>query len=222
MEPFVPWETYPDVLDTFFAVTERPASPYVLAKRSTRYYHYLDPDVPNGFTSYYSVVASDHAYERRRKRHEDYWWWWVYYWVVVGYGVESDPGNNQHLVVPSPAAQTAENRELMGANIYVYPNPATTAALEEFQKQPPSLDNPTGVRVVFNNLPKAYNTIKIFTTAGDLIQTVTHDGRSEGGAASWNLMSRNGQEVVSGIYLYVVQSDDTRFETFRDKFVVIR
>ncbi len=32
----------------------------------------------------------------------------------------------------------------------------------------------------------------------------------------------NGQEVVSGIYLYTVRSDDQRFEDFRGRFVVIR
>ena len=42
------------------------------------------------------------------------------------------------------------------------------------------------------------------------------------GHASWNLMSRNGQEIVSGIYLYAVQSDDGRFEDFVGKFVVVR
>jgi hypothetical protein len=35
-------------------------------------------------------------------------------------------------------------------------------------------------------------------------------------------MSRNGQEVVSGVYLYSVQTDDPRFADFVGKFVVIR
>ena len=42
------------------------------------------------------------------------------------------------------------------------------------------------------------------------------------GAASWNLVTRNGQEVVSGIYLYTVQSDDPAFEDYHGRFVVIR
>ena len=49
-----------------------------------------------------------------------------------------------------------------------------------------------------------------------------NDGLTDGGSASWNLVSRNGQEVVSGIYLYVVQSDDGAFEDFIGKFVVVR
>ena len=57
--------------------------------------------------------------------------------------------------MPGPVAQTAEMRARMGTNIYVFPNPATREALAEFQKQPPSHDDPTGERVMFNNLPAA-------------------------------------------------------------------
>jgi len=39
------------------------------------------------------------------------------------------------------------------------------------------------------------------------------------GQARWNLISRNGQDVVSGVYLFVVQSD---LGTQRGKFVIIR
>ena len=39
------------------------------------------------------------------------------------------------------------------------------------------------------------------------------------GQARWNLISRNGQDVVSGIYLFVIDSDEG---TQRGKFVIIR
>ena len=39
------------------------------------------------------------------------------------------------------------------------------------------------------------------------------------GQARWNLISRNGQDVVSGIYMFVVDSDQGQQ---RGKFVVIR
>ena len=39
------------------------------------------------------------------------------------------------------------------------------------------------------------------------------------GQASWNLISRNGQDIVSGIYLFTVESPSG---TQRGKFVVIR
>jgi hypothetical protein len=39
------------------------------------------------------------------------------------------------------------------------------------------------------------------------------------GQARWNLISRNGQDVVSGVYMFVVESD---LGTQRGKFVIIR
>ena len=39
------------------------------------------------------------------------------------------------------------------------------------------------------------------------------------GQARWNLISRNGQDVVSGIYLFTVESSRG---TERGKFVIIR
>jgi hypothetical protein len=86
----------------------------------------------------------------------------------------------------------------------------------------PNADDPTGVRIVFANLPATRNTIKIFTEDGDLVQTLDHDGTAGYGQVSWNLVSRNGQEIVSGLYLYAVQSADSRFKDFIGKFVVIR
>jgi len=39
------------------------------------------------------------------------------------------------------------------------------------------------------------------------------------GQARWNLISRNGQDVVSGIYMFTVDSDHG---TQRGRFVIIR
>ena len=86
----------------------------------------------------------------------------------------------------------------------------------------PGPDDPTGVRVMWNNLPRAHNTIHIFTESGDLVKTLHHDGFSQGGSTAWNLVSRNGQEVVSGIYLYVVKSDSGAFDDYQGWFVVVK
>jgi len=104
----------------------------------------------------------------------------------------------------------------------MYPNPATREALEEFQQFFPNADDPTGIRVCLANLPASQNVIKIYTLDGDLVETLNHDGESGFGEVCWNLVSRNGQEVVSGIYLYSVESQDNRFDDFIGKFVVIR
>jgi hypothetical protein len=211
MEAVAKWEYFPDVLDTFFAVTERAEDTGIAPKRATRYYHYVDAETHNGFTTYYAVVARDHRL-----------FWNGSMYLPAGIGIEEDPGNHFMIAKARPEAQTVTNRNEQGVNIYVYPNPATRESLAEFQAREPSKDDPTGVRVMFNNLPLAHNTIRIFTVSGDLLQTISHDGYSEGGAASWNLMTRNLQEVVSGIYLYSVHSNDDGFEPFRGRFVVIR
>ncbi len=213
-EMLVPWEYAPTVLDTFFKMTPREGSPGpggVVAKGSHRYYHYSDTAVHNGFQTFYSVVATDHKLVWDGRNYQP-----------VGYGVQSDPSNNMTFTTPAPPAQTAVQRNQEGVNIYVYPNPATRAALAEFQQQPPSLDDPTGERIMFNNLPAAHNTVNIFTASGDLVQTLAHDGVNGGGALAWNLMSRNGMEIVSGIYLYTVESDNAQFTPFRGYFTVVR
>jgi len=214
----VPWETYPDALDTFFAVTPRVGDPQnqVAPKRSTKYYEYVDRDIHNGFIYFYSVTASDHELYHYENRYEDA------PLDVVGPGLVGDPGSSFNYTIPGTQAQTVAEREKYGVNIYVYPNPATREALAEYQELNPNGDDPTGVRVTFTNLPMANNTINIYTVSGDLVQTITQSGLDGTGHVSWNLMSRNGQEVVSGVYLYSVQSDNSAFEDFVGKFVVVR
>ena len=214
--PLLRWETEPDVLDTFFAVAARPADPAagVVAKESTAYYEYADRDIHNGFMYFYAVAATDHVLPAGLDGPDAF--------TPQGAGLVGDPGSDFVWGVPSTAAQTAQERESQGANIYVFPNPATRDALEEFQQFDPNGEDPTGVRVVFANLPAARNTVRIYTAAGDLVQEIEHDGSEGVGAVSWNLMSRNAQEIVSGVYLYSVQSGDDRFDDFVGKFVVVR
>ena len=108
----------------------------------------------------------------------------------------------------------------------------------------PNASDPTGTHIDFMGLPRGPWTIRIYSVAGDLVQQIrSSDGVNESirsparvgattypgynrqqdnpndGEASWNLISRNGQDIVSGIYLFTVDS----FEgTQRGKFVVIR
>jgi hypothetical protein len=213
MLPMAKWESYPDVLDTFFAVTARAGDPGlgILPKQATRYYHFVDDETHNGFPSYYAVVAQDHTID-----------WEDGQPVPTGIGIEEEPGNHFLRTTPRPEAQSAAARQGEGTNIFVVPNPATREALAEFAAREPSTDDPTGVHVMFCNLPRARNVIRVFTAAGDLLQTIDHDGRNGNGAAYWNLMTRNRQEIVSGLYLYSVHSDEDDFAPFRGRFVVIR
>ena len=226
MEGLLDWEDSPDVLDTFWAVTAREESTYydpeterdvvvIEGKAPTQFYEYIDPFVHNGFLYFYSVTATDHALELIEGTDPAEF-------RIVGPGQSGDPSSSFDNSSPATLAQSAADRDQEGVNIFVYPNPATRSSLAEFQEMNPSGDDPTGVRVKFANLPAAHNTIQIFTLSGDLVETIEHDGTEGYGEAGWNLISRNGQEVVSGLYLYVVKSDDDSFEDFIGKFVVVR
>ena len=47
MQPVVAWETYPAVLDTYWAVTPRDTTGGVCGKRAIEYYEYVDFDSHN-------------------------------------------------------------------------------------------------------------------------------------------------------------------------------
>src|SRR5262249_41916796 len=110
----------------------------------------------------------------------------------------------------------------------------------------PNATDPTGTHIDFLGLPAGKWTIKIYTLSGDLVATLTSDDAVDAstrsstvidshgdshpnvtrqqdtpadGEARWNLISRNGQDVVSGIYLFAVQSSRG---TERGKFIIIR
>ena len=53
-------------------------------------------------------------------------------------------------------------------------------------------------------------------------QIIDHDGSSGDGTAPWNLVSRNGQNVTSGVYIFAVVPDSSEFPKTIGKFVIIR
>jgi len=67
-------------------------------------------------------------------------------------------------------------------------------------------------KVTFANLP-AKCTIKIFSLDGDLIREIRHDFDESDPNSSyheWDLVTRNVQMVVSGLYYWVVEDDNGR------------
>ncbi len=58
-------------------------------------------------------------------------------------------------------------------------------------------------RLEFVNLP-ATATIRVYTLAGDLVQTLEHDGS---GTYVWNMLTSNGQGIAPGLYFYHVESE---------------
>jgi len=66
----------------------------------------------------------------------------------------------------------------------------------------------------------ALRTATVIDSKGVVSQNVTRQqDTANDGQARWNLISRNGQDIVSGIYLFTVESSRG---TERGKFVIIR
>jgi hypothetical protein len=99
---------------------------------------------------------------------------------------------------------------------WVAPNPYRGSA--EWERPPVPGDTFTR-HVDFMGLPAERCMIRIYTVAGDLVQSLEHDGTSGNGQAAWNLISRNGQDIASGIYLFTVDAPSGH-QTGR--FIIIR
>ncbi len=60
-------------------------------------------------------------------------------------------------------------------------------------------------RLFFMNLPPEC-TIRIYTTTGQLVQTLYHDSTGDDGQESWDLVTRDGMNIAYGIYLFHVDA----------------
>jgi hypothetical protein len=169
-----------------------------------QYYMYLDQEVKNGLPYFYSVVAYEPLYVQGKP---------------VGVGRVDSPYSNFVFAVPRSEAQAPAAFAEKG--VYVVPNPVTHESIAPWNLDPNNAD-PSGEKMEFRNLPKCKSTVRIYTLAGDLVQTLGHDGSGGNGTLAWNLVSRNGQTVTSGVYLFSVEPGDSRFSKFVGKFVVIR
>ena len=148
-----------------------------------------------------------------------------YYYIVTAYdpdkpelvlpSIESaranfmtDPESGAPLpVTPQTLYMETEDPKLSELDIKVVPNPYRGAA---------SFEERYEEKIMFINLPRACK-ISIFTMSGDLVKIIEHTDASS--TEFWDLVSRNNQDVVSGLYLYVVETID---EKTTGKFVIIR
>ena len=140
------------------------------------------------------------------------------------------------MLTSNPSAQNGQvvypraNAQDNQSHVYVVPNPYKAGDVQ--WDLVPRTEDPSGTKVVFVNLPQVKGTIHIFSLAGDLVKDLPFDGRAPAdlqygkdpvaaaaGSVSWNLISRNGQKIVSGIYLFSV---DTELGREVGKFVIIR
>jgi hypothetical protein len=174
-------------------------------------YRFADTRVKNGFWYWYAVTA----YDRGIFQAVD---------TDTGTVMIRSPGGEpkfgkftQNMTRVMPRTTPAQTLD----DVYVVPNPYRADAAWDLAE---TNFEPTGRRIKFFNLPMRA-TIRIFTLAGDHVQTIDHDegagDPSERGQASWNLISKNNQDTVSGMYIYHVQDRDSGQETV-GKFAIIR
>jgi hypothetical protein len=63
-------------------------------------------------------------------------------------------------------------------------------------------------------------TIRIYTIAGRLVQTIEHNGRFNDGQEGWNLTSRDGMDIAFGVYLYHVEAPGIGSKI--DRFAILK
>ena len=77
-------------------------------------------------------------------------------------------------------------------------------------------------RLQFINLPQKC-TIRVYTLAGDHVQTIEHDELTESGKPGWewwDLLTHNNQKAVAGVYIYHVDAPEVGEHI--GKFAVVR
>jgi len=164
----------------------------------TFYYKYTITDIQNGWQH---AVALE-AFDRGNK--------------VTGLpSLSTGPLNNQFFVYPGKEA----NADIKKDEPFAYPNPYYGAAA--WDKATAKADDH---RMVFANLPKRC-TIRILTSAGDLVDEFKHDEQYggegiksisdptktvfAGGEHYWNLLSSYTQIISRGMYIFTVTDLDS-------------
>jgi hypothetical protein len=135
--------------------------------------------------------------------------------------LETRPNKNFIAEYPQNQNTLIENA---GLNIIVYPNPYRgDDRYREDGFEGRGIDQPAEERIHrihFTNLPHKC-TIRIFSIDGDLIREINHDMPKDSPQSmhdEWDLITRNTQLVVSGIYYYSVESE---FGNYIGKIVII-
>ncbi|MCD6163538.1 MAG: hypothetical protein J7K40_14150 [candidate division Zixibacteria bacterium] len=120
--------------------------------------------------------------------------------------------------------------------IMVYPNPykkSNTSIYQQFEEESPVTWAEQDRRIFFSGFTDDQRAIvRIWSLDGDLIMAITYDPDNPQyygtppGIIYWNLVSRNGQAVVSGLYLYSIEfiavDGGTNRESEIGKFAIIK
>ncbi|MDF1544743.1 MAG: hypothetical protein P1R58_06530 [bacterium] len=123
--------------------------------------------------------------------------------------LESSVLNGSQIAYPLDPAGVVESKSL---DAYVYPNPYRVDGdykASGYENRERSLADARARRIHFVNLPSKC-TIRIYSIDGDLVREIEHDKDASdptSGHEEWDLITRNTQAVVSGLYYWVIESE---------------
>lgn len=179
-----------------------------------RYYKHSINYPPKGVEYYLAVTAYDRGIPSNRIEY-----------LETG----RDADANMKVFFPGSLAKSSMD------NIYVVPNPYIGRS--KFDGRRPGDDKgDKSRRLWFVNIPE-HCVIRIYTLAGDLVQSIEHNGAYEediinvskaadlgitaSGIRSWDLLSKNRQVIAPGVYLFSVENKaDGKLKV--GKFAVIK
>jgi hypothetical protein len=178
-------------------------------------YAYVDTSAKNGLPYWYAVTAVDNGMaEPNPDTGEPTPRWGSY-------------AQAMQLVYPRSEAARVAGKVRIVPNPYPWnpSNPAIPADLKASGKAIGDLAeyerDPSGRRVTFVNLPRQ-SMVRVYSLSGDLVWSHYFAGPLDqvtGAPPQWNLVSRNDQEIVSGIYIVHIESPVGDQVT---KFIVVR
>lgn len=174
-------------------------------------YVYIDEPVLNNFPQYYAITSFDFGVIKRTEPDS--------LKKVVVPSLECSPYINLTRVMVGPTAKEVTKK------VKVVPNPyKNTGIYNEMRWENADRRgwSEHTRRIDFVNLPSEC-IIRIFTLGGDLVATIQHpSGNTNATETSepWNLLSRDVQAIVSGIYLFSVEEKGKVSQV--GKFVIIK
>lgn len=179
---------------------------------SRRYYSASIMNPPQGIEYYIAVTAWDRGIPS-----------------VDLLSLESGRDGNMKIFFPGPAANGDMD------DIHVVPNPYIGQSAFDGRRSNDEKGDRSR-RIWFVNIPENC-TIKIFTLAGDLVDTIEHSGEYQediisiskaassgtapGGMETWDLLSKHNQIIAPGVYLFSVEDNDNG-DIKVGKFVIIK
>jgi hypothetical protein len=175
-------------------------------------YRYVDEYVHNGLPYRYAVTAFDDGSAEK------------YVNRATGM-VDSIPRFGSYAQAMNMVYPRSSSAKVPG-KVHVVPNPypgmgseqrvtgRAIGDMEEYEREP------SGRRIRFVNLPRRAM-VRVYSLSGDLVwERYFEDPMDASGEPpGWNLVSRNGQEVASGIYLLHV---DSPVGTEVTRFIIMR